>query len=68
MISWLEVGMLVRLESAPEWGVGQVQAVDGSRVTVNFPNAGKRAIDASAAELIIEAEDPAGHLGNGDAD
>ena len=60
MIPWLEVGMLVSLRHAPEWGIGQVQAVDGNRVTVSFPNAGKRAIDASRAELVVEADDPAG--------
>ena len=60
MIPWLEVGMLVRLEGAPEWGVGQVQAVDGTRVTVNFPEAGKRTLDAALAALQVEAEDPGG--------
>ncbi len=60
--------MLVSLKHAPEWGIGQVQAVDGNRVTVNFPNAGKRAIDASAAELVVEADDPAGFGGSCNAD
>ncbi len=60
--------MLVRLSAAPEWGVGQVQSVDGNRVTVNFPDAGKRSIDAGEAELIVEADDPAERGGGGDAD
>lgn len=68
MTTWLEVGMLVRLKSAPDWGIGQVQAVDGNRVTVNFPNAGKRAIDTGNAELVIEADDPSEWGGSAHAD
>ena len=47
----LEPGVRVRLQGAPDWGVGQVQSVIGDRVTVNFENAGKRGIDASRAVL-----------------
>lgn len=47
----LEPGVRVRLQGAPDWGVGQVQSVIGDRVTVNFENAGKRVIDASRAVL-----------------
>ncbi len=39
------------LAGAPEWGFGQVQCVVGSRVTVNFENAGKRLINTANAEL-----------------
>jgi hypothetical protein len=47
----------VRLPTAPEWGLGQVQSVAGVRVTVNFEHAGKRLIQADVAKL--ETIDPA---------
>lgn len=39
------------LAGAPDWGLGQVQAVVGTRVTVNFEHAGKRLINIAHAEL-----------------
>jgi len=60
MIPWIELGMLVRLETAPEWGVGQVQSVDGARVTVSFPHAGKRTLNLEQADLTVLSEDPGG--------
>jgi hypothetical protein len=45
-------GDWVALEGAPEWGVGQVQSVLGTRVTVTFEHAGKRLVDASIATLV----------------
>jgi FKBP-type peptidyl-prolyl cis-trans isomerase 2 len=47
----LAPGEWVRLASAPEWGVGQVQSVAGVRVTVNFEHAGKRLVMADVAVL-----------------
>jgi hypothetical protein len=44
-------GEWVRLASAPEWGMGQVQSVAGVRVTVNFEHAGKRLVMADVAVL-----------------
>jgi hypothetical protein len=44
-------GEYVRLASAPEWGVGQVQSVAGIRITVNFEHAGKRLVMADTAIL-----------------
>ncbi len=38
---WLEPGSYVRHPGQPDWGLGQVQSVDGTRVTVNFEHAGK---------------------------
>lgn len=35
----------------PDWGIGQVQSVDGIRVTVNFENAGKQLINAAVVTL-----------------
>jgi transcription elongation factor GreA-like protein len=44
-------GDWVRLVSAPEWGVGQVQSVAGVRVTVNFEHAGKKLVMTDIAVL-----------------
>ena len=49
-------GMLVSHPDRPEWGIGQVQSVIGSRVTVNFENAGKLLINGDAVTL--DAVDP----------
>ncbi|MCE9524218.1 MAG: DUF3553 domain-containing protein [Alphaproteobacteria bacterium] len=51
--SALEPGRWVKLDALPDWGIGQVQSVVGSRVTVNFENAGKRLIDLRHASLTI---------------
>ncbi len=34
-------GAYVRHPAQPDWGVGQVQSVDGHRVTVNIDHVGK---------------------------
>jgi len=34
-------GSFVRNPSRPDWGLGQVQSVVGTRVTANFEHAGK---------------------------
>lgn len=52
----LAPGMLVRNPDAPDWGLGQVQSVIGTRVTVNFENQGKQLIDIANARL--ELVDP----------
>jgi transcription elongation factor GreA-like protein len=44
-------GSFVRHPNQPDWGVGQVQSVDGARVTVNFENAGKVLINAAVISL-----------------
>jgi FKBP-type peptidyl-prolyl cis-trans isomerase 2 len=48
----LEPGMLVRHPAQEDWGLGQVQSVIGSRVTVNFEHAGKVVIDSKRVDLI----------------
>lgn len=50
--AWLEPGQFVLLQGAPEWGVGQVQSVVGSRVTVNFTDRGKVLINTEVAVLL----------------
>ncbi len=49
-------GAYVRHPARPDWGTGQVQSVDGHRVTVNFDHAGKRLINA--AVVALEVVDP----------
>jgi len=56
--SFLEPGALVRHPGEPDWGLGQVQSVDGHRVTVNFEDAGKRTIDARKVALAYVGPDP----------
>lgn len=47
----LEPGQWVRHPTQPDWGDGQVQSVDGDRVTVNFEHAGKVLINARLVTL-----------------
>lgn len=50
-LGFLVPGALVRHPGRPDWGTGQVQSVAGSRVTVNFEEAGKVVINATVIEL-----------------
>jgi hypothetical protein len=47
----LEPGQFVRHPDCPEWGLGQIQSVAGSRVTVTFEHAGKVLINADVVAL-----------------
>jgi hypothetical protein len=58
MDPFLEPGVLVRHPAQADWGVGQVQSVDGFRVTVNFEEAGKQTIDARRVALVFVGDDP----------
>ncbi len=58
MDPFLEPGALVRHPGQPDWGTGQVQSVDGWRITVNFEEAGKRTIDARSVSLVWIGDDP----------
>ena len=44
-------GAYVRHPTEPGWGLGQVQSAIGSRVTVNFENAGKVLINTAVVKL-----------------
>jgi hypothetical protein len=44
-------GAIVRHPDQPDWGLGQVQSVIGTRVTVNFEHAGKVVINAAVISL-----------------
>ncbi len=46
----------MRLPAKLEWGLGQVQSAENTRVTVTFENEGKVVIDTSVVEL--EFADP----------
>lgn len=52
MSDFLTPGMLVRHPDEPDWGVGQVQSNVGGRITVTFPEAGKRVIDSRVVGLL----------------
>ncbi|WP_282609772.1 DUF3553 domain-containing protein [Pelagibius sp. Alg239-R121] len=49
-------GVYVLHPDQPDWGVGQVQSAIGSRVTVNFENAGKVLINTEKIELTLYEE------------
>ncbi len=60
MLEPLSPGMFVRHPAQPDWGLGQIQSVDGDRVTVSFEHAGKRTINADVIDLeVVET----GHTG-----
>lgn len=50
-------GTFVRHPQCPDWGLGQVQSVDGLRITVNFDNAGKQLINAAVIALVPATPD-----------
>ncbi len=60
MVQQLAPGMLVSHPQQPDWGIGQVQSVIGSRITVNFENAGKLLINGDAVTLSILDRDSLG--------
>jgi hypothetical protein len=47
----LSPGDFVHHPTRPDWGLGQIQSIIGTRITVNFENAGKVLIDGSVIEL-----------------
>ena len=56
--AFLEPGVLVRHPDRPDWGLGQVQSVDGHRVTINFDEVGKQTIDINQISLDYAGPDP----------
>ena len=57
-MSELAPGMRVRHPGRPDWGLGQVQSVDGVRVTVNFEHAGKLLINTQVVTLEVVIDPP----------
>lgn len=59
MADILSPGSIVRHPGQPDWGLGQVQSVIGTRVTVNFEHAGKLLINAAVVSLVtVDPDDP----------
>ncbi len=58
MVCDLVPGMLVRHPGRDDWGIGQVQSVDGDRVTVNFEHAGKHLMNTAVVALRAVERDP----------
>ena len=52
MLIDFEPGDYVTNRANKDWGVGQVQSIIGSKVTVNFENYGKRVINVE--NVILE--------------
>jgi hypothetical protein len=49
-------GSYVRNPAQPDWGLGQVQSVVGTRITVNFEHVGKLLINGENVKLeVIDA-------------
>lgn len=55
--AFLEVGAIIRHRERPEWGLGQVQSIIGSRVTVNFQNQGKVVLQGDDLPLELVSPD-----------
>lgn len=55
--AFLEVGAIVRHRDEPGWGLGQIQSVIGTRVTVNFENQGKVVLQGDDIPLELVAPD-----------
>jgi hypothetical protein len=49
----MTVAQYVRHPNRPEWGVGQVLSLSGTKATVNFMNAGVRTIDVGIVPLAV---------------
>ena len=55
----LATGSLVAHPDRPDWGTGQVQAVIGVRITVNFAQAGNVVVDGRRVPLtLVSLESP----------
>ena len=51
MILDYEPGDKVLHPNKKDWGIGQVQSIIGSKVTINFQNAGKKVINATKIKI-----------------
>tara|TARA_B100000989_G_scaffold110300_1_gene80924 strand:- start:14054 stop:14233 length:180 start_codon:yes stop_codon:yes gene_type:complete len=52
MILDFEPGDKVVNPTNKDWGIGQVQSIIKSKVTVNFENVGKKVINSNIVELV----------------
>jgi len=51
MILNYEPGDKVTNQNNKDWGIGQVQSIINSKVTVNFENVGKKVINSKVIQL-----------------
>ena len=51
------LGDFVTHSERPDWGVGQVQSIEGTRITVNFEHVGKQLINAEIISLVPVADE-----------
>ncbi len=51
MLIDFEPGDYVKNPAKKEWGIGQVQSIIGTKITVNFENFGKRVINIENVKL-----------------
>lgn len=54
---FLEVGAIVRHRDEPDWGLGQIQSIIGTRVTVNFEDQGKVVMQGDDLPLELVSPD-----------
>ena len=52
MFSYYEPGDFVINPKNRNWGIGQIQSIINSKITVNFENTGKKVINSK--EIILE--------------
>ncbi|HUS54675.1 MAG TPA: DUF3553 domain-containing protein [Thermohalobaculum sp.] len=55
--AFLEVGAIVRHRLEPDWGLGQIQSIIGTHVTVNFEHQGKVVLHGDDPPLELVAPD-----------
>ena len=49
---YLSLGDFVAHPNRPDWGMGQIQSIVGTNVTVNFEHAGKQMINCQIITLV----------------
>jgi len=52
----MKIGQHLRHQLRPEWGVGQVEEVQGNKISVNFEFAGPRRLDLSIVRLELAVD------------
>ncbi len=53
MTDYFVPGSFVRNPARPDWGLGQVQSVVGTRITVNSEHVGKLSINGEIVKLEV---------------
>ena len=49
---YFSLGYFVAHPDRPDWGMGQIQSIVGTNVTVNFEHAGKQMINCQIITLV----------------